>query len=604
MSKSRAISRIVTAFCLLSLIVAAAAPLAPAAAAPVHPPSIYTDAAVYRTTIMLRQPKDVARLARMGVRILSRQGNRAVVLANSSDLSDLARLGFAPEAADALVGLVRGNGRSAAALAKSLAPMLQQVEGVAESLQLSETSRTGALATMDQAVASLSTQQLSGIASLTSVDDDGDGLTDTQESWWCTNPRNPDSDGDRVSDGVEVNRLRQGNTTDGPPFQARPYSPTSTTCTDRDQDTVPDLVEGMSLGLNPNRESTDGDKFDDGQEFFGLTQIGYGGLPRSEDSFITANMPGWVDPPGDSPFVAAYPQINVDILEDSFTVKLVSTITTTQTHGVGEVRGYETSETKGVTVGMGKTETNTMQEWLETGNSVSDSYERSHYQSQMNSSYQQYSRAYSIGRSRDTEQGGQQQYTQTDTNSVGKTTNWRVGAEVSAEGKCHVALRCADLEVSVGGKLSADYGRSTTTENRRVTEERQSRSWQVKDHFSENYSGSQVSGSEISQESGESVTVGRVLTSSQTRGTGREYSVATTLTREESEEHTVSRAHQFATQQEWSTATAVDTNHAADLTFQYKIRNTGTDYVRRIDNLLFNIYIGDDPAGISTYASV
>ncbi len=604
MFKSCTIFRVVTLFCLLSIVVAALAPVAPARAASVRPPSVYTDAAVYRTTITLRQPKDVARLARLGVWVLTWQDNRAVVLANASDLSDLARLGFAPQAADELIGLVRGNGQRAASLAKALAPMLLRIEGAVDSLQSSEISRARALASVDQAVTSLSPQQLSGIALLASVDGDGDGLTNTQESWWCTNPANPDSDGDRVSDGLEVSRLRQGNTTDGPPFQAQPYSPTSTTCTDRDEDTVPDLAENMALGLNANRESTDGDKFDDGQEFFGLTKMDYGALPRAEDSFSTPNMPGWVDPPGDSPFVAAYPQINVDIIEDSFTVKLASTITTGQTHGVGEVRGYETSETKGVTVGMGKTETNTMQEWLETGNSVSDSYERSHYQSQMNSSYQQYSRAYSIGRSRDTEQGGQQEYTKTDTSSVGKTTNWRVGAEVSAEGKCHVALQCADLEVSVGAKVSADYGRSTTTENRRLTEERQSRSWQVKDHFSENYSGSHVSGSEVSQESGESVTVGRVLTSSQTRGTGREYSVATTLTREESEEHTVSQAHQFATQQEWSTATAVDTSHAADLAFQYKIRNTGTDYVRRIDNLLFNIYIGDDPVAISTYASV
>ncbi len=42
-------------------------------------------------------------------------------------------------------------------------------------------------------------------------------------------------------------------------------------------------------------------------------------------------------------------------------------------------------------------------------------------------------------------------------------------------------------------------------------------------------------------------------------------------------------------------ATAVDSAHAADLWFTYKVRNTGTEYAREIGNLAFNIYIGDDP---------
>ncbi len=49
--------------------------------------------------------------------------------------------------------------------------------------------------------------------------------------------------------------------------------------------------KAIELGLNPNRESTDRDKFDDGQELFGTTYCpgsagfcGYGSLPRTEDN--------------------------------------------------------------------------------------------------------------------------------------------------------------------------------------------------------------------------------------------------------------------------------------------------------------------------------
>jgi hypothetical protein len=45
----------------------------------------------------------------------------------------------------------------------------------------------------------------------------------------------------------------------------------------------------------------------------------------------------------------------------------------------------------------------------------------------------------------------------------------------------------------------------------------------------------------------------------------------------------------------------VDSAHAADLWFTYKVRNTGTEYAREIANLAFNIYIGDDPNPAYTY---
>ena len=48
-------------------------------------------------------------------------------------------------------------------------------------------------------------------------------------------------------------------------------------------------------------------------------------------------------------------------------------------------------------------------------------------------------------------------------------------------------------------------------------------------------------------------------------------------------------------------ATAVDSAHAADLWFTYKVRNTGTEYARQIKHLAFNVYIGDNPNPACTY---
>lgn len=88
-------------------------------------------------------------------------------------------------------------------------------------------------------------------------------------------------------------------------------------------------------------------------------------------------------------------------------------------------------------------------------------------------------------------------------------------------------------------------------------------------------------------------------TTSQTRG--KSWGGAQTTTHTEYEEHTVTNGEAFSSEESWGTATAVDSSHAADLWFTYKVRNIGTEYAREIANLAFNIYIGDDPNPVYTY---
>ncbi len=102
-------------------------------------------------------------------------------------------------------------------------------------------------------------------------DHDNDGLTNLKEFQLGTNPDNPDSDGDGVADGAEVNRAAGATN----PLQA-----------DSDQDGLSDKVEtgtgtfvsASDTGSNPLQADSDGDGFADGQEVI------HGSNPNSASS--------------------------------------------------------------------------------------------------------------------------------------------------------------------------------------------------------------------------------------------------------------------------------------------------------------------------------
>jgi len=129
---------------------------------------------------------------------------------------------------------------------------------------------------------------------------------------------------------------------------------------------------GTRVGTGDS-ENTDGDKFDDGQELFGTTycpgaplSCGYGSYPRTQDfSFITSAMPSWIRPPGDSPFVAAYPVIEflVDPNTIRVTTKEIHTIERTITEGEEISTGF--AETEGNSTTVGTVDTNTHSTWQE-----------------------------------------------------------------------------------------------------------------------------------------------------------------------------------------------------------------------------------------------
>jgi hypothetical protein len=81
------------------------------------------------------------------------------------------------------------------------------------------------------------------------IDSDDDGLSDAAEIALGTNPNNPDTDGDLLSDGQEVND-----------YDTNPL------LVDTDGDQLTDYEEVMTYGTNPNSADTDNDGLSDYQE--------------------------------------------------------------------------------------------------------------------------------------------------------------------------------------------------------------------------------------------------------------------------------------------------------------------------------------------------
>lgn len=90
------------------------------------------------------------------------------------------------------------------------------------------------------------------------LDGDNDGLTNLEEFKYKTDPNNPDTDGDGVSDGQEV---KEGSN----PHGKGPLQVFDVTKNDADGDGL-DLAHEKLFGTDPNNPDTDGDGFSDYRE--------------------------------------------------------------------------------------------------------------------------------------------------------------------------------------------------------------------------------------------------------------------------------------------------------------------------------------------------
>ncbi len=156
----------------------------------------------------------------------------------------LAALGFAIVVCLALVALGLGSGvieppgRNATNTAVAAA---SGTATVAQGLVNAQTADALKFAATQTAVAQATETQLALTAQAVG-DDDADGLSNQQEAALGTNSKNADTDGDGLSDGVEVNSLG-----------------TDPKKLDTDGDTWSDGLEVNSKGTDPKKPDTDGD---------------------------------------------------------------------------------------------------------------------------------------------------------------------------------------------------------------------------------------------------------------------------------------------------------------------------------------------------------
>jgi hypothetical protein len=599
----------------------ASAPPPPAAQTAVEGP--------FRTRVTFPNTTSRARLDQLGVVVLEEYADGALVLADADQLADLARLRFQPRASDNLGLLVETHAETQPRLAVSLQPLLEQAAAVQKLIEMEESVPEKALFSLRAAMWALTSEQKEGVAAFASVDTDGDGLTDDEEGWWCTDPNNPNSDGDAqgYTDGEEVHALldftlpRSARWGYGPPFgppnawpdwNGEDGDPNTPACNDGDYDTIPDYAEVYVVGSRVPEESTDHDKFDDGQELFGVTycpgaptSCGYGNYPRMEYwSYIKATMPTWVRPPGDNIFVAAFPVPEVSVVPGSWTVERVTTITTEEGEMVGTTNSYETSVMRGQSTSIANTVT--WNEWEEVSQAV------------------------------ETPMSGQIMVPQGFWNRVWGAGKVVIGHLVSKEAVtllgcagggpvgCAVGFVAGSL-VDQLGEAIADEGWNQLTGPDEIQPQQSIEVTQISNVsasaeanasvvLNQNFDFQGVVNSldgvqyAINQQ-GELLARGLYDISyaisqpryTETRTNGRSWGGAQTTTHEVYEEHTVSEGEAFTTGQNWSTAWAVDSSHAADLTFNYVIQNTGTEYARELTGLIFNVYLGDDPDPIISY---
>jgi len=573
------------------------APLLPSTS----PPQL--SSGLYRTRITVRGPADWARLKNLGVVVLEQGDNWALVLADDDQLETLARLRFEPQSTDELGMLVAAHAQAKPWLAASWAEV-QRSRGAEEKLS----------PLLLRSLAPLLT------SALTSVDDDADGLTNTQEAWWGTDPMNPDSDGDGVTDGAEVAALKDwmANRRNSYPASGRPFLGWPDETHDSDHDSVPDLAERWELGLNMNRESTDRDKFDDGQELFGLTKWGWGALPRAEDTgYIFAEMPSWVKAPGNHPLVAAYPEPKVEVSQSSLVVQAVTVVTTNRTVEQNEQHSYSTSIMTGTSTSIA--DTTTWNNWEEvsvtspvlqaSGLDVQVLAQKSGLEKFIGKATKQLVKAVNIGeRVLDVAQMPIKafeigtQYGEGINRAI--YTGYRMYDDVRSGRGMHWPKEYLDEYET----LEQNKNRCTGGCGAGTTATSGGAGVGFQDGAGQNYATGR-GGRSIAIGS-DDVTVQRFYPMSfmapaqlptKTETNGHSWGGAQTTTNTEYQEHTITNGKIFGTTEGWGTATAVDSAHSADLWFTYKVRNTGTEYAREIANLAFNIYIGDNPNPAYTY---
>ncbi|MEM7531660.1 MAG: dockerin type I domain-containing protein [Chloroflexota bacterium] len=615
----------------------------------IRPTSTSPSELLFRTRVTIRTGAQWRTLERLGVEVLERGPESARLLVDDQQLADLARLRFNPTETNTVETLAAAD----QALAASIQPLLQKLRTVQAARQDIAQQRSALRTSIRASIQALTATQRRALTTTPAVDGDNDGLTDDQEMYWCTDPARADSDFDGRSDGEEVailkawlnNELAIPPLDTAQPFNGWPFD--NQNCLDNDKDAVPNLAERWELGLNMNVESTDRDRYDDGQELYGVTYCpgsgsacGYGQLPSANHDGILLfpQMPAWVNAPGNHPLVAAFPKVEVDLLADNnghtFKLQLATTVTTDERHEQGETKLYQTTKTEGTSTANAETETwDTWQETSRTDQAVAAGHDGTRAQRRQsmvinstniqantsirNSIRNEYKVTVNNGEKKSfageylrnrggslidfalnegCDEVGCRKYVSAGLRAATRTL-WNIPDIVQNSVNSNACGDSLWNKVSCAGKAIGSSFMTTYGDRLEVAT------------MAEEEAINQASGNHVLQD-GNHMSISPmypisfpppafVPTITQTQGSSRGGARTTTHTRYE--EHAVTEGTSKQIGKSWGTATAQNSAHAADLWFAYSIQNIGTDYARTICDLAFGIYIGNGDLPAITY---
>ena len=571
---------------------------------------------LYRADIRVATAYARAQLTKAKIPIISSQATQATVLVDMLQIAWLAADGYEPThllSIESMRGVVT--------------PLVVQPRTVTTARALALHGMT-TVSSLRVWATTMTPELTQSVITATAIDSDNDGLSDDEEAIWCLNPNNAYTNSTGVKDGVQVQRVRdwmanRRETNSG----SIPYLANSINvgdCIDTDGDGVPNAVE-MLLGLNPNRASSDFDKYNDAQELFGRT-VG-----------TNIDMPGYVKNPGRHPMVAAFPKPVISITDDSIHVDVVTTITANGNAVTTNARNY--NSTHDTTVETQRTDDAVWAHWMQvdTSNRVRSArtagvdewtvYQKdtqtsdggSGEENQLNwgdivdcinlgsyDSSNDCSQLFVTYPDEPTNDSGDP--CQFDASGCGSDAQW--DTYVTQSDSYTAPTDAAPDKIGVGDMTTCTSGfdgncvpdafiteqnnliDTGTTSNERPVE-------QSGDVIEQPNSGTTIDVTDVQPVENAQPDV--PVTQPDTTD-GNATSTDSTVEVVTFDEQAIDDPGQIITLQSLDNVTAINTAHAADLTFSYKIRNDGTDMMTELKNIKFNVYLNDDEYPITTYA--